>query len=328
MLVLAKSILAFMIGFILAIIFGYILIPFLRKNVKQTVSSWMKIHKAKEGTPTMGGLIFIVPTILSIFILILMHKLELTYNLVVVLFVFLSYALLGFIDDYLIIKRKNNDGLTPFQKILGQVLIAVIFFFLFMKGGRQPVLEIYTFGITINMGWFYWIFILLVLTASSNAVNLTDGLDGLAGGLSAIAFLAFALIAWGSRGIEGSSDIGVFCFILVGALLAFLFYNAHPAKVFMGDTGSLALGGTLGAVAIVTSHELTLIVVAGVFVIETLSCIIQLLSVHFSGKRIFLMTPLHHHFEKLGWNEQDIVKVFWFFGIVLAGISILWGVWI
>ena len=328
MLVLAKSILAFLIGYILSMIFGYILIPFLRKNVKQTVSSWMKIHKSKDGTPTMGGLIFILPTVLSMFILILMHKLEFSYNLIVVLFVFLSYGLLGFIDDYLIIKRRTNDGLTPLQKIVGQILIAVVFFFLFMKGGRQPVLEIYTFGITINMGWFYWIFVLLVLTASSNAVNLTDGLDGLAGGLSAIAFLAFALIAWGSRGIEGSSDIGVFCFILVGSLLAFLFYNAHPAKVFMGDTGSLALGGALGAVAIVTSHELTLIVVAGVFVIETLSCIIQLLAVHFSGKRIFLMTPLHHHFEKLGWQETDIVKVFWFFGIVLAGISILWGVWI
>ncbi len=328
MLILAKSILAFMIGFILAIIFGYILIPFLRKNVKQTVSSWMKIHKDKNGTPTMGGLIFIVPTFLSVFILIGMNKLELTYNLAIVLFVFLAYALLGFIDDYLIIKRKNNDGLSPIQKLIGQIAIAGVFFFLFMKGGNQPILDIYTFGISINMGWFYFLFILFMLVASSNAVNLTDGLDGLAGGLSAVAFLAFALIAWGSVGIEGNSDIGVFCFILVGSLLAFLFYNAHPAKVFMGDTGSLALGGTLAAVAIITNHELTLIVVAGVFVIETLSCIIQLLSVKFSGKRVFLMTPLHHHFEKLGWQEADIVKVFWFAGIVLAGISILWGVWI
>lgn len=328
-LILAKSILAFMIGFIITILFGLIIIPVLKKkNVKQTISIFMQKHKSKEGTPTMGGLIFIIPTIITIFILILMNKLELTYNLSIVLFVFLAYGFLGFIDDYLIIKRKNNVGLSEFQKLVGQILIAFIFFFLFMKSGRQPVLDIYTFGIKINMGWFYWIFILFMLVASSNAVNLTDGLDGLAGGLSAIAFLAYALISWASKGIEGSSDIAIFCFILVGSLIAFLFYNTNPAKVFMGDTGSLSLGGTLAAVAIVTSHELTLIIVAGVFVIETLVCILQRFSVYTTGKRIFLMTPLHHHFEKLGWNERDIVKMFWVFGIILASIAILWGVWI
>ena len=167
-----------------------------------------------------------------------------------------------------------------------------------------------------------------MLVATANAVNITDGLDGLAGGLSAIAFLAFGMIAWASLGIEGNEDIGVFCFILVGALIAFCFFNTYPAKVFMGDTGSLALGGTLAAVSIVSSHELTLLVVAGVFVIETLVCIIQRLSVRFTGKRVFLMTPLHHHFEKLGWHERDVVKMFWFFGIVLAAMAILWGVWI
>lgn len=329
MLILAKSILAFMIGFILTIVFGYLLIPVLKKmKVKQTISDWMSIHKGKNGTPTMGGLIFIIPTILTVIILILMNKLELTYNLAIVLFVFLAYAFLGFLDDYLIIKRKNNVGLTEIQKLFGQILIAIIFFFLFMKGGNEPVLEIYTLGIEIHMGWFYGFFILFMLVASSNAVNLTDGLDGLAGGLSAVAYLAFALIAWASLGIEGSSDIGIFCFILVGALIAFLFYNTHPAKVFMGDTGSLALGGTLAAVAIVTSHELTLVIVAGVFVVETLACIIQQVSVRLTGKRVFLMTPLHHHFEKLGWHETDIVKMFWFVGIVLASIAILWGVWI
>jgi phospho-N-acetylmuramoyl-pentapeptide-transferase len=258
----------------------------------------------------------------------LFNKLELTYNLGVVLFVFIAYAILGFIDDYLIIKRNNNIGLSETQKLFGQILIAVIFFILFMKGGREPILEIYTLNIKINMGWIYGLFILFMLVATSNAVNLTDGLDGLAGGLSAIAFLAFGLIAWGSLGISGNEDIGIFCFILVGSLIAFLFYNTYPAKVFMGDTGSLSLGGTLAAVSIVSSHELTLIVVAGVFVIETLVCIIQRASVRFTGKRLFLMTPLHHHFEKLGWNELDIVKMFWFFGIVLAALAILWGVWI
>lgn len=329
MLILAKAILAFMIGFIIAIIFGLIIIPVLRKfKIRQTVSSFMGIHKSKNGTPTMGGVIFIIPTILSIIILILFDKLNVTYNLIIVLFVFLAYALLGFIDDYLIIKRRNNIGLTEMQKLIGQILIAVVFFILYMKGGNEPVLDIYTFGIKLNMGWFYGIFILLMLVSSSNAVNITDGLDGLAGGLSAVAFLAFGLIAWGSLGISGSEDIGIFCFILVGSLIAFLFYNTHPAKVFMGDTGSLSLGGTLAAVAIVTNHELTLIVVAGVFVIETLVCIIQRASVRYTGKRVFLMTPLHHHFEKLGWDEVDIVKMFWVFGIILAAVAILWGVWI
>ena len=276
MLILAKAVLAFMIGFILSIIFGVVLIPLLKKmNIKQSVSVFLSKHKEKDGTPTMGGLIFIIPTILSVVILLLMNKLEMTYNLGTVIFVFLAYALLGFIDDYLIIKRHNNIGLSEFQKLIGQILIAVVFFILFMKGGRDPVLEIYTLGITINLGWFYWILILLMLVASTNAVNLTDGLDGLAGGLSAIAFLAFGMIAWASLGIQGNEDIGVFCFILVGALIAFCFFNTYPAKVFMGDTGSLALGGTLAAVSIVSSHELTLIIVAGVFVVETLVCVLQ-----------------------------------------------------
>lgn len=329
MLILAKAVLAFMIGFILAIVFGVILIPMLKKlNVKQSISIFIKKHIDKEGTPTMGGLIFIIPTILSVVILLLLNKLELTYNLGIVLFVFIAYGLLGFIDDYLIIKRHNNIGLSEFQKLIGQILIAFIFFLLFQFSGREPVLEIYTLGLSINLGWAYWLLILLMLVATTNAVNITDGLDGLAGGLSAIAFLAFGLIAWASLGMEGNEDIGVFCFILVGSLVGFCFFNSYPAKVFMGDTGSLALGGTLAAVSIVSSHELTLIVVAGVFVIETLVCIIQRLSVRFTGRRVFLMTPLHHHFEKLGWHELDIVKMFWFFGIVLAALAILWGVWI
>ena len=330
MLILAKSMLALMIGFIISVLFGLIIIPFLKKiNVRQSLSEYLgKKHSKKAGTPTMGGLIFIIPTIITMIILLLMNKLEFTGNLAIILFVFLSYALLGFIDDFLIIKRKNNIGLTEFQKLAGQILIAIIFFIIYMNSGAEATFDIDTLGISIDMGWFYCIFILFMLVASSNAVNITDGLDGLAGGLSAVAFLAFGLIAWGSLGISGSEDIGIFCFILVGSLIAFLFYNTHPAKVFMGDTGSLSLGGTLAAVAIVTNHELTLIVVAGVFVIETLVCIIQRLSVRFTGKRVFLMTPLHHHFEKLGWEETDIVKLFWVFGIICAAVAILWGVWI
>lgn len=330
MLILAKSALALMVAFIISVVFGLILIPFLRKiKANQKISIFLsEKHKNKDGTPTMGGLIFIIPTIISMIILILMNKLEWTDNLFIIMFVFLSYALLGFIDDYLIIKRHNNEGLTEIQKLIGQILIAVIFFFIFMKSGRQPVLDIHTLGIKINFGWLYGFFILFVLVASSNAINLTDGLDGLAGGLSAIAFLSFGIISFGSYWIAGSEEIGIFCFILVGALLGFLVYNSYPAKVFMGDTGSLALGATLASVAIITSHEITLIVVGGVFVIETLCSIIQMIAGRYFNKKVFLMAPLHHHLEKLGWAETDIVKMFLVVGTILGMSAVLFAVWL
>ena len=173
MLILAKAVLAMMIGFILAIIFGLILIPILRKiKVQQRISVFLKDnHKQKEGTPTMGGLIFIIPTITTIIIFLLTDKIKYSENLFIVLFVFVSYAILGFIDDYLSIKRESNEGLTEIQKILGQLIIALGFFFVFMKSGNEPIVYIYTLGIKINMGWFYGIFLLFVLIASSNAVN-------------------------------------------------------------------------------------------------------------------------------------------------------------
>ena len=330
MLILAKSILAMMIGFILSIIIGFMLIPFLKKRkIGQTVSVFLQNkHKEKDGIPTMGGIIFIASTIITIIFLLITNKIEYTTNLFIILFVFVGYGIIGFIDDFLIIKRKNNTGLTEIQKLFGQLVIAIIFFYLFMKTGHEPSMYISTLGIHIHMGWLYGAFILFVLIASSNAVNITDGLDGLAGGLSLIAFLSFGLIAWNSTWIAGSSDIAVFCFILVGSLLGFLFYNTHPAKIFMGDTGSLALGGSLAAIAILTNHEITFIIIMLVFIVETIVCIIQTLSVMYNGKKIFLMTPLHHHFEKLGWDERDIVKLFWFFGIVCAMAGVLFAVWI
>ena len=330
MLVLAKAVLSMMIGFILSVIMGLITIPFLKKiRVKQKLSSYLeKKHKDKEGTPTMGGLIFIIPTVLTTIILLVTGKLEMTHNLGIVLFVFLSYALLGFIDDFLIIRRGNNVGLTEFQKLAGQLIIALIFFYIFMKSGAEPNLEISALGIKFNMGWLYGIFLLFVLVSSSNAVNITDGLDGLAGGLSLIAFLTLGLISWGSGGISGYQDMAIFCFILVGTLLGFLFYNTHPARVFMGDTGSLALGATLASIAIITKHELTFIVIMGVFIFETLVSIIQIVSMVYFHKKIFLMTPYHHHLEKLGWSETDIVKVFWVVGLLLSMGAIVYGVWI
>ena len=330
MLILAKAVLAMMIGFITSVIFGLILIPFLKKiKVRQKVSLYLeKTHGSKDGTPTMGGLIFIIPTIITTIILLFMNKIEFSENLFIILFVFIAYALLGFLDDYLIIRRHNNEGLTEIQKLFGQLVIALVFFYIFMRSGGRPVLDIHTLGLEINMGWFYGIFLLFILVASSNAVNLTDGLDGLAGGLSVMAFLAFGLIAWNSGWVAGNQDIAIFCFVLIGSLLGFLVYNTYPAKVFMGDTGSLALGATLASIAIITNHEITLIVVAGVFIIETLACIIQMIGLMCFRRKVFLMAPLHHHFEKMGYAESDIVKAFWTIGLILSMLAVGFGVWI
>lgn len=330
MLILAKTTLALMIGFILSVFTGLILIPLLKKlKVRQRESVYLsKAHKQKEGTPTMGGFIFIIPTILTVIILLCLKKIEFSENLFIVMFVFVAYAILGFIDDYLIIKRKNNIGLTEIQKLFGQLAIALIFFFIFMKSGGEPSLNIHTLNVNIHMGWIYGLFLLFILIASSNAVNITDGLDGLAGGLSAIAFLAFGIISMGASWAPGNEDIAIFCFILVGSLLGFLVFNTKPAKIIMGDTGSLSLGATLASVAILTNHEITLIIVAAVFVIETLSSLIQIGSMIFFKRKVFLMTPLHHHFEKLGWIEQDIVKMFWVIGLICAMVAIIFSVWI
>ena len=326
MLLLTKSVFAVMIGFLFSVILGLILIPCLKKlNVGQRISIFVgESHKKKEGTPTIGGLIFIIPTIIITLLLILAGKITLTSNLIIILIVFIGYAIIGFLDDFLSIKKKDNEGLTTFQKLVMQLVIALVFFYLYMRSGGQTALIVSTLGINIEMGWFYGVFLLFILVGASNAVNLTDGLDGLAGGLSAIAFIAFSLISL----MVGFEEIGIFTFILVGSIFGFLFYNSFPAKIIMGDTGSLALGGVMAAVAILTHREITLLIVAGVFVIETLSVILQVIWLFLFKRRLFLMTPLHHHFEKLGWSEQDIVKMFWVFGFILAMSGIFFGVWL
>lgn len=330
MLILAKSVLALMLGLIVSAVIGLILVPILkRKKIGQKISIYMEdSHNKKNGTPTMGGIMFIISTLICIAVLFIFKKIELTPNLFIILFVFLSYALIGFIDDYLSIKKKNNEGLTTIQKLLLQLVVAIVFFIVYMNSGADLILKINTLNIEINMGWFYAVFILFLLVGGSNAVNISDGLDGLAGGLSAIAFLSFGLIAWGATWVAGNQDIAILCFIILGSLLGFLIYNTYPARVFMGDTGSLALGATLASIAILTGHEVTLVVVAGVFVIETLSVIIQNISMILFKKKTFLMTPLHHHFEKLGWEERDIVKLFWIIGFILGMAGIAFGVWI
>ncbi len=325
-LLLTKSIFAIMIGFLSSVILGLFVIPMLKRmKVGQRISSYVgENHKKKEGTPTMGGIIFIVPTLLATILLLVTNKIEFTTNLGIILLVFTGYATIGFLDDYLSLKKKTNEGLTTFQKLFLQILIALAFFYLYMKNGGETALIVSTLGIHIEMGWFYGVFLLFILVGASNAVNLTDGLDGLAGGLAAIAFIAFSLISL----MVGFEEIGIFTFILVGALGGFLIYNTHPAKVFMGDTGSLALGAVMATVAILTHREITLLVVASVFVIETLSVILQVIWVYLFKKKLFLMTPLHHHFEKLGWCEQDIVKLFWVVGLILTMAGIFFGVWL
>lgn len=330
MLTLTKSLFALMLGFIGATIFGLIIIPFLKKlKAGQNINIYVEVHRNKAGTPTMGGLIFIIPTFAITLFLLLTGKIEYSVNLVIVLFVFLSYGLIGFLDDFISLRRKTNKGLTQFQKILLQLIVALVFYVLFRQyTAGDSYLRISALGIDWNLGWFYGVFILFLLVGSSNAVNLTDGLDGLAGGLSAIAFLAFGLIAMGSWWIEGNSDMGIFCFILMGSIMGFLVYNSNPAKVFMGDTGSLTLGATMATIAILTSHELSLAVIGGVFVIETLTVIIQISSVVLLKRRVFLMTPIHHHFERLGWRENDIVKLFWIVGFILSLCALIYGVWL
>lgn len=330
MLILAKTALAIMLSFIVSVIFGLIIIPILKKvNFRQNVSLLIgERHLLKNGTPTIGGLIFILSTLVVTLFLYFRGSIEFSSNLLILIVVFITYAILGFIDDYLKIKYKNNKGLSISAKLIVQGFIALVFFYIFMINGGQPVLEISLLNINLSMGWVFGLFILCVLVGTTNGVNISDGLDGLAGGLTMIAFFAFGIISWGSSWIVGYQDIAIFCFILVGSLLGFLFFNTKPAKIFMGDTGALALGGALGTVAILTRHELLLLVVGGVFVIEALSSISQIIAIKYFHRKIFLMAPIHHHFEKLNWEETSIVKLFWAVGFILAMIAITYGVWI
>ncbi len=330
MLILAKAAMAVMLGFVLSIATAIIIIPLFRRlHLGQSVSKLIsKRHLKKEGTPTMGGLIFIIPVLISLILLYINHSIEISYNLIIVVFVFCAYGFLGFLDDILKIKFKNNNGLSLITKFLCQMIIALIFFYLFMKGGGDSTLRISFLHLSIPLGWTFGLFILFLLVGTTNAVNITDGLDGLAGGLAAIAFFAYGIISWNTGWLEGYQEIAIFCFLLVGAVVGFLVFNSHPAKIFMGDLGSLALGGALASIAIITRHEFSLVIIGGVFVIETLSSLIQIVAIRYFNKKVFLKAPLHHHFEELGWAEQDIIKLFWVVGFILAMAAITYGVWL
>jgi len=290
----------------------------------------------KVGTPTMGGFMILLALVVST---LLWADLRNGY-IWAALGVTVGYGMIGFIDDYIKVTRQDSNGLPGKLKLLLQVFIAVAATLYIMSLTREPLassLAIPFFKtVLIDLGWFFIAFSVLVIVGSSNAVNLTDGLDGLAIGPVMIAAGVFALIAYMVGNsvfsnylqlnyVPGSGELSVFCGALIGAGLGFLWYNAPPAMVFMGDTGSLAMGGALGSVAVITKHELVLAIVGGLFVLETVSVIVQVASFKLTGKRVFAMAPLHHHFEKKGWAESTIVIRFWIIASILAlvGLSTL-----
>ena len=283
----------------------------------------------KSGTPTMGGVIIIIGIILST---ILWADLSNIY-IWTLIFVSLSLGFLGFVDDLLKIKLKNSIGLNSKLKFLGQLVIAIVALFILIKFSDHEYLYNLYFPFFKNLIWqmglFFIPFALFVIIGSSNAVNLTDGLDGLATVPVMLVAISFTLISYvvGNtifseylqlQYIPDVGELSIFCGSIVGSCLGFLWYNAPPAKIFMGDTGSLSLGGSLAAVAIIVKHEIVLAIVGGLFVLETVSVIIQVISFKLTGKRIFKMAPIHHHFEQKGWAEATIVIRFWIIAIILA----------
>lgn len=306
-------------SFFVAVVLSPIFIPFLKRlKFGQSIrEEGPKSHQKKSGTPTMGGIV-IITTLVAVTLILSIYFNMFTMETAILLFVTLGYGIIGFIDDFIKVVMKRNLGLTSKQKLLGQLIIAIIVYFAIRYAGISTTLSVPGTDWSIELGWVYFILIIVMLVGASNGVNLTDGLDGLLAGTAAIAFGAFAVLA--SSRLE--LDIALFCIAVVGSLLGFLVFNAHPAKVFMGDTGSLALGGAIAAVAILTKMELLLVIIGGVFVMETLSVMIQVVSFKTTGKRIFKMSPLHHHYEMVGWNEWRIVVTFWIVGILLAGLGI------
>lgn len=272
-------------------------------------------HLSKAGTPTMGGLIFLFSLTVTC-LLFARNSLE----MMTVLVVTLGFGLIGFVDDFIIIVLKRPLGLKARSKLLGQTFMSlVLIFFATYYLDRGTLLQVPFTQVSLDLGYIYYAFVVFFMVGFSNAVNLTDGLDGLAGGVSLFVAAAYVFIC-----LElDQPNLAVYAAALAGGLLGFLIFNFHPAKIFMGDTGSLALGGGLAALAVLTGTELLFLIIGGVFVIETLSVILQVISFKFRGKRIFRMAPLHHHFELGGWSEAKVVFVFWAAGAVFAMVGML-----
>lgn len=310
---------AFALALISTLVLGKIGIPLLQRlKAQQSIrEEGPQAHLAKAGTPTMGGLFMMLALVLTICIVP-----PYSVTLWMLLFLTLGHGLLGFSDDFIKAVKRRNLGLTAKQKLAGQVVLAVLFCYISTTYAALPTtLWIPLVDITVDLGVAYYILALLIIIGTTNAVNLTDGLDGLATGISAIAGAAYAVVGL----LVGSLSVTFFGIIVSGVCLGFLYFNANPAKVFMGDTGSLALGGAFAGMAIATKTEILLVIIGFVFVVEALSVILQVASFKTRGVRIFRMSPIHHHFELGGWSERKVVYVFWSVSLVtsLLGIAVL-----
>lgn len=336
-----RTAMAAITAFLLSVLLGPLIIRFLNAlNIGQQVrkgehtKALLDFHKSKEGTPTMGGLLILLAVVLST---VLWADIFNKYVLLV-LFSTVWLGALGIIDDVKKMRSKRSLGLRPLVKFVWQIVLGLgIGLFLYFDPGSSTVLEMPFFKkVLIDLGIFYTCFACIVIVGSSNAVNLTDGLDGLAIGSMVTIALTYTILSylsghWGFSDylnifyVAGSGELAIFCATLVGACLGFLWFNAYPATVFMGDTGSLALGGAIGTVAVFIKKELLLLVVGGVYVMEAVSVILQVISFKTTGKRIFRMSPLHHHFQLKGWQENKITVRFWILGIIfmLIGLATL-----
>lgn len=314
---LEQAIYAIMIAFILGIILCPIFIPVLHKlKYGQTErDDGPQSHLKKQGTPTMGGIVILASLVIaSLFFL------KGNIEGMVVLLMTLGYGVIGFIDDYIKVVKKRSLGLRAKQKIAGQVLITAFFvWYLYHSGVGTDILIPFTNGMTIDLGVFFIPFVFVVVIGTVNGVNLTDGLDGLAGGVTLIVAVFFLLVAWAA----GSMIVPI-CGAVIGSLLAFLIFNAYPAKVFMGDTGSLALGGFVASVAFLLKMPIFIVIIGFIYLLESVSVIIQVLYFKATGgKRFFKMAPIHHHFELCGWSETKIVTVFYIATAILCLIGFL-----
>lgn len=271
-------------------------------------------HFRKAGTPTMGGIVFLFAMTLVMIFFAPMSPLLLS-----ILLITLAAGFLGFVDDYQKVSRHRSLGLKARHKLGGQLIFSLLFYFVLSSYGHSTIVGIPFNDLYVDLGYFYPLLIFVMITGTANAVNLTDGIDGLAGGTAILALLAFLILA----SQQGLSELVYFCAIMIGAVFGFLIFNLHPARVFMGDVGSLSLGTALAAVAIWTKAELLLVIIGGVFVLETLSVIVQVVSFKLTGRRIFLMSPLHHHFEMKGWSEWHVVIGFWALGFCFTLLGIM-----
>jgi phospho-N-acetylmuramoyl-pentapeptide-transferase len=300
-------------------------------RTKDEVHRLYELHGAKKGTPTMGGVLLMGSVVISTLVWARPDNAFIWLCIFTIVFT----AGLGFVDDYLKVRKKKSDGIPGRIKLACQFFLALIVTAFFLLNptlevqARELYIPFFKEPIIANLGWFTLIFFALVITGASNAVNLTDGLDGLATGCTVTAASAYAILAYAAGTVSvatyldlpfyrGSEELTILCTALVGAGLGFLWFNCHPARVFMGDTGSLSIGSTLAVVAICCKQELLLIVVGGIFVIEALSVILQVFSFKLTGKRVLLMSPLHHHFELKGWQENTVIVRFWIMSLMFA----------